>query len=255
MSIEFFQFACRQDNFGVLIHDTQFLLTACIDTPEERAIMQALEKKNWHLTHIFNTHHHYDHVEANLVLKERFGCQIIGSKKDAGRIPGIDTGVTEDDIYQFGSQTVRFLETPGHTNGHLVIWFPEAKRAFAGDTLFSMGCGRIFEGTAEMMHASLQKIVMLPEDTQIYCGHEYTLDNAGFALTVEPENPALQKRVKDVQRLRKANLPTLPVLLQDEIRTNPFLRTHSVEIRKRLSLEQASDVEVFAQLRAQKDAW
>ncbi len=248
-SLEVYQFPCRSDNYGLLLYDAITLEALCIDTPEETAILEALKLKGLRLTHILNTHHHYDHVEANQALKQRFNCQIIGSKADQDRIPAIDQGVEEGDIIHFAGHDITVLETSGHTIGHVSYWVKHSNLLFVGDTLFSMGCGRLFEGDSAMMWQSLQKIIQLPPETMIYCAHEYTMTNGEFALEIEPENKVLQQRMDEVRLLRRNGKPTLPVRLDVELNTNPFLRPDSPEIQKTLGLEQATTVEVFTKLR------
>jgi hydroxyacylglutathione hydrolase len=251
--LEIHQFMCRQDNFGVLIHDAAHGLTAAIDTPDPEPIRKALAEKGWRLTHILTTHHHGDHTAGHAALKAETGCHIVGPRKEAASIPGIDTQVAEGDEVRFGAEIARVLETPGHTLGHVTYAFPDAEVAFVGDTLFSLGCGRLLEGTAEMMWASLQKLMALPPQTRIYCGHEYTLSNARFALTIEPGNEALQKRAREVEALRAAGTFTLPVTLGDELAQNPFLRPHSSEIAERLGMVGQPLATIFAEIRRRKD--
>ncbi|MEX0951233.1 MAG: hydroxyacylglutathione hydrolase, partial [Gammaproteobacteria bacterium] len=207
----------------------------------------------WQLTHILNTHHHWDHTGGNLALKKATGCTVIGPHSEAGRIPGLDTAVADGDVIEFGGHRIEVLETSGHTSGHVVYYLPEEKLAFVGDTLFAMGCGRLFEGSAEQMWHSLQKIMAWPDDTRLYCAHEYTEANASFALTVEPENTELQHRAKEVRGLRAENQPTIPTTLIREKATNPFLRVDSPAIRSRLEMKNARPEEVFARIRALKD--
>jgi hydroxyacylglutathione hydrolase len=251
--LDILQFACLSDNYGVLIHDEETGLTASIDAPDANAILDQLKPKGWRLTHLLITHHHSDHTSGNLRLKEATGCTIIGPKAEAERIPGIDQGVGEGDTSPFGKFEIRVLETPGHTLGHVAYWIPEARVVFVGDTLFAMGAGRIFEGSAEMMWNSLKKIMQLPRDTEIYCGHEYTAANAKFALTMDPENLALQNRAKEVDQLRAKGKATLPTRLDRELETNPFLRPHVSAIRAKLGMLYAPDWKVFAEIRARKN--
>jgi hydroxyacylglutathione hydrolase len=220
-----------------------------VDSPDGDNISRHLEKKNWKLTHIFNTHHHHDHVEGNEILKGEHGCEIIGAAPDAGKIPAIDAALEDGEEFDFGRHRARLLLTPGHTAGSACLHFPQAALLFTGDTLFSMGCGRLFEGDAAQMRASLQKIAALPDETLIYCGHEYSLTNAEFAMELEPGNKELQKRLAEVKKLRRERRATLPVTLGVEKATNPFLRPHSREIRRNLHMEDASDIEVFAAIR------
>ena len=195
-------FPCLQDNYAYLLHDAAARVTAAIDTPDAHAILAELERNGWQLTHILNTHHHADHAGGNLLLKERTGCTIVGPRADAARIPGIDVEVGEGDVVLLGSHEARVYDTPGHTRGHIVYFFPDDGAAFVGDTLFAMGCGRLFEGTPRQMWTSLQKIKNWPKDTRLYCAHEYTQANARFALTVEPHNRTLVERASEVDRLR-----------------------------------------------------
>ena len=247
------QFMARSDNFGVLIHDPETGLTASIDAPEEQPILDALKRRGWKLTHIFTTHHHGDHVEANLALKKRFGVEIIGPEDEKSKIPSMDRGVRHGDRFHFGNFEVEVISTPGHTAGEISFHIPVAKVAFTGDTLFSLGCGRLFEGTPATMFKSLQRLLALPAETEIYCGHEYSESNARFALTIDPENSALKERAKEIKALREAGLPTLPTTLMREMATNPFLRWHDPSIRKTLKMESASDEAVFTEIRKRKD--
>lgn len=253
MALAIEQFTCRSDNFGVLIHDSQSGLTASIDAPEEGPISTKLAENNWHLNEIFTTHHHGDHVEGNLALKEAFGCRITGPASEADKIPGIDKTVGQGDTINFADMAIEVIETPGHTLGHVSYWIPSRNVAFVADTLFAMGCGRVFEGTAEMMWNSLEKLLALPDETTLYCGHEYTLANAQFALTIEPDNPDLVARAKEVEQLRAEGKPTLPTTMAMEKKTNPFLRVNEPAIRAGLDMTGASPAEVFAEIRARKD--
>ncbi len=253
MALEIEQFTCRSDNFGVLVHDSESGETALIDAPEEGPILAAVERTGWKPSRIFITHHHGDHVEANLALKEKFGLTIVGPAAEADKIPGIDETVSEGDTLTFGGQPVSVIATPGHTAGHITYFFGRDKVAFAGDTLFSLGCGRLFECKPPVMQQSLEKLTRLPLETRIYCGHEYTLANARFALTVDPDNSALKERAAEVEKLRAADKPTLPTTLEREMATNPFLRWHDRSIRKHLGMEDATDAEVFAEIRKRKD--
>ena len=247
------QFPALSDNYGVLVHDAAAGLTAAIDAPEVGAVRAALATKGWKLTHIFTTHHHADHTAGNLELKAATGCTIIGPRAEAARIPGLDTAVGEGDTFKFGATEVRVLDTPGHTLGHISFWLPDQQVAFVGDTLFAMGCGRVIEGTMEMMWRSLEKIRALPPATVLYCGHEYTVANARFALGIEPDNAALVARVAEVEVQRKSGQPTLPTRLDIELATNPFLRAAVPGVRRRLGLETAADWQVFAEIRERKN--
>ena len=252
MPLQVEQFACRSDNFGVLIHDPASGETATIDAPETGPILAALERREWTITHILCTHHHPDHVAGNADL-QAMGAELIGPAGEADRIAGLDRTVSGGNAFTVCNSRVEVIDTPGHTSGHVSYYLPDENLLFSADCLFSLGCGRLFEGTPAEMHASLQRLAALPGDTVIHCGHEYTAGNAAFALTIDPSNAALQRRAEEVRRLRAENRATLPVRLGDELATNPFLRPHDPAIRARLGMEEASDVEVFAELRRRKD--
>ncbi|MGB3391510.1 MAG: hydroxyacylglutathione hydrolase [Pseudaminobacter sp.] len=253
MTLRIEQFMCRSDNFGVLVHDGASGQTALIDAPEEAPILAAAHRTGWTPNLILTTHHHTDHVEANLALKKRFGLRIVGPEAEAAKIPGIDETVEDGSVLTFGAHPVHVIETPGHTAGHVCYHFPEAKVAFTADPLFALGCGRLFERPAAEMFASLKKLAALPAETTVYCGHEYTQANARFALSIDPTNSALKERAARIDRLRAEGKPTLPTTIAEELATNPFLRWHDRTIRKNLGMENASDEEVFAELRKRKD--
>jgi hydroxyacylglutathione hydrolase len=253
MSIEVRQIPCLDDNYGFLVHDTHTGATASIDTPEVEPINAALAEAGWTLTHILNTHHHFDHAGGNEALKAQWGCEIIGAANDAARIPGIDRQVADGEEFLLGAATVRVLEVPGHTTGHIAYHFAEPGIAFVGDTLFALGCGRMFEGTAEQMWGSLEKLMALPDETKVYCAHEYTQANAAFAISVEPENEALQQRVEEIAKLRAQGFPTVPTSIGLERQTNPFVRPHSVNLQQTIDRVGADPVAIFAETRKRKD--
>jgi hydroxyacylglutathione hydrolase len=252
-SLEIELVPCLKDNYAYLVHDRDAGLTAIVDPSEPEPVKKALAGRGWKLTHILNTHHHFDHTGGNVPLKQTFGAQIVGPEKDRDRIPGIDVGVDEQSGWTFGARNVRVLEIPAHTRAHIAFVVDDA--AFTGDTLFAMGCGRLFEGTPAMMWTSLSKLLRLPDSTRVYCGHEYTLNNGRFALTLEPENKELAARMRGVEQARARNAPTIPSTIGLEKKTNPFLRPDSAEIRQSLNLEQADDVAVFAEMRKRKDSF
>jgi hydroxyacylglutathione hydrolase len=252
-SLDVLLIPCLSDNYCVLLRVPGSGETLAIDAPEATPVKAALSIQKSRLTRIFVTHHHGDHTGGCMALKESYGCEITGPETEAERIPGLSHTVKEGSPLSFAGHEVRVLETPGHTLGHVSYYFPSIATVFTGDTLFAMGCGRIFEGNAQMMHASLQKIAALPDDTAIYCGHEYTLANARFALSVEPENQALVERVKEIEALRGRGEPTLPTTIGLEKATNPFLRTQSPAIRARLGLQGAADWQVLGRLRELKN--
>jgi hydroxyacylglutathione hydrolase len=250
-TLEIHQFPCRSDNYGYLIHDGAF--TAAIDTPAVDETNQILEQKGWQLTHILNTHWHDDHAGGNLSLKQKWQCTIVGAKRDAERIPGIDVTVEDGDTFTFGEHTAQVFDVSGHTIGHIAFHFTGDNALFCGDALFALGCGRLFEGTPAQMWGSLQKLIALPDATRVYCAHEYTQANAAFALTVEPENMALQERAEHIKALRAKGLPTVPSTIGEEKDTNPFLRPGSDALQANLGLAGADLVDVFAETRRRKD--
>lgn len=251
--LEIHQFPLLDDNYGVLIHDADGGVTASIDAPDADDIAAACRDKGWQLTHILVTHHHADHVQGIKELKAATGCTVIGPKGEAAKVPALDKAVGEGDVFALGRAQVHVLSTPGHTLGHIAYWIPAIGTAFVGDTLFAMGCGRIFEGTPEMMWTSLQKLAALPPATRIYCGHEYTLSNARFALGIEPDNEALKARLAEVEQLRAAGKPTLPTRIDRELETNPFLRAGIASLKSRLGMADAPDWKVFAEIRERKN--
>ena len=253
MAVEVHQFPCLNDNYGFLLHDTESGMTACIDTPEVEPINAALADKGWSLTHIFNTHHHFDHAGGNETLKDKWQCQIYGAAVDQARIPGIDRQLADGETFDFAGNEVTVREVPGHTSGHIAFYLAEHGIAFVGDTLFALGCGRLFEGTPAQMWQSLQKLMALPDETVVYCAHEYTQANAAFALSVEPDNAELVARAAEIEELRAANQPTVPTTIGLEKATNPFLRPASSDLQATIGLVDASVVEVFAETRRRKD--
>jgi hydroxyacylglutathione hydrolase len=244
---------CLSDNYCVLLHAPEDGSTLAIDAPDAAAISDALDARGWRLSELFITHHHTDHTQGIAALKERYGCKVTGPAGESERIQGLDRMVDEGSALSFAGRNVRVIETPGHTLGHIAYYFPDDELIFTGDTLFAMGCGRIFEGDAESMWGGLQKILALPGTTTVYCGHEYTAANGRFALTIEPENDALAKRMAEVTALREKNSPTVPTNLALEKETNPFLRVEQPGIRARLGLERMPDWKVFQRLRELKN--
>lgn len=241
------------DNYIYLIHDPVSQETAAVDPALAQPVLAVLEEKGWGLTCILNTHHHSDHTGGNLQLKQQTGCKIIAAQEDWQRIPGIDKGVDEGDAIAIGQHKANVIATPGHTRAHIVYHFAEDKLLFCGDTLFVMGCGRLFEGTADQLWHSLQKLKALPKETKVYCTHEYTQTNGRFALTVEPENENLQQRMLEVNRLRSSNRPTVPTTIADELACNPFFRENNPEIQTKIAMNNAPALAVFSKLRQMKD--
>jgi hydroxyacylglutathione hydrolase len=244
---------CLSDNYAYLLRDPREDFCAVVDPSEAEPVRTALGARGWRLTHILNTHHHPDHTGGNAALKSEFGARVIGPGKDRARIPALDEGVDESSLVTLGSHQARVLEIPAHTRAHIAFAFDDDGAVFTGDTLFAMGCGRLFEGTPEMMWRSLSKLMTLADSMRVYCGHEYTLNNGRFALTLEPGNDDLVARMREVRQLREAGSPTIPSTIGLEKCTNPFLRPNSAEIRRTLNMAGASDVEVFAEMRARKD--
>jgi hydroxyacylglutathione hydrolase len=246
-------FPCLQDNYGVLLHDSATGATAAIDAPEAAAVEGALQATGWRLTDILVTHHHADHTGGIAALKERHRCRIVAPHAEAMRIPLVDVTVREGETVSVGALAGQVYETPGHTAGHISYFFAPEKLAFVGDTLFSIGCGRVIEGTPEMMWGSLLKLRGLPDDTRIYCGHEYTQANIRFAKTIEPENALLTAREREVDKLRAGGKPTIPSMLGQEKAANPFLRADLPEVAKSVGLAGQPAWKVFAEIRERKN--
>lgn len=242
-----------KDNYSYLVHDEESGQTLVIDPSVAQPIVNMLAQKGWRLSSIINTHHHWDHTGGNDELKQQTGCNVIGFKGDAHRIPGIDIQWEDGGCYVLGSLHFHITHIPGHTLGHILLYVPELETAFCGDTLFSLGCGRLFEGTPAQLHASLAKIAALPGTTKLYCGHEYTLSNGKFAQLVDPKNQDLMDYVQRCVDKRANGLPTMPTSVALEKKTNPFLRCNSQAIRHKLAMATATDAEVFAKLRLLRD--
>ncbi len=253
-SVEIRQFPCLSDNFGVLIHDPDSGTTVAIDVPDAAPYLAVLEETGWSLSHILITHHHWDHVQGLDELKTKTGATVIGPERSRQKITGMDKFVEDGDKVLTGPFEVTAISTPGHTLDQISWYFPSLKVAHTGDTLFSLGCGRVFEGDTEMMWASLDKLKrILPADTTIYCGHEYTQANARFALTIDPDNEALQKRATEIDLLRADGKPTLPTTMAQELATNPFLRANEPDVQNALGMGGKPAAEVFTEIRGRKD--
>jgi hydroxyacylglutathione hydrolase len=253
MAAEIRTFPCLSDNFGYLIHDPATKATASVDAPEAAPIIEALEREGWKLTDILITHHHHDHVGGVAELKQKYGCRVIAPHDKSAKIADVDLRAAQGDVIKVGSLLARVLETPGHTLDHISYVFDGDKALFAADTLFSIGCGRVFEGNAPMMWESLLKLRALPDDFKLYCGHEYTASNVKFALSVESDNPALQARAEEVAKLRGANKPTIPSLLGEEKKANVFLRADDPAVAAKLHMKGAAPADVFGELRERKN--
>jgi hydroxyacylglutathione hydrolase len=252
-AIEVVQFIARTDNFAVLLHDPASGATAAIDAPEADPIIAALKERGWVLSHIFVTHKHFDHIEGIPALQAAYDCEVTGPEASAAETGMYDRTVSGGDSLVWAGTEMRVIETPGHTLDHVAYWLPEQGLVFAGDLIFSLGCGRVIEGDHAMMWDSIEAVRALPDDTQLYCGHEYTVANGKFALTVEPGNAALAERVAEAERLRAAGQPTLPTTIGREKATNPFLRADRPELVRAVGMEGTGPAKVFAALRMRKD--
>ena len=244
---------CLADNYAYLVHDAATDAVACIDVPEAAPILDALAERDWKLSHILITHHHHDHIGGVEALSGATGARVIGAAADAHRLPPLDEDVAEGDRLRIGMETAEVIDVSGHTMGHIAFHFPGAGMVFTADSLMALGCGRLFEGDAATMWRSLTKLAALPPETLVCSGHEYTEANARFAITIEPGNPQLISRVASVKAARAEGRPTVPSRLAEELATNPFLRAAEPEVRAAVGLPDATDAEVFAELRARKD--
>jgi hydroxyacylglutathione hydrolase len=253
MPAQTYLFGCLSDNFGVLLHDPETGATAAIDAPEAGPVEAALKKTGWRLTDILVTHHHGDHTAGIGELKAHHHCRVTAPRREAQRIAHVDATAAEGESVKVGSLQGRVLDTPGHTAGHISYVFPADKLAFVGDTLFSIGCGRVIEGDPQMMWNSLLKLRGLPDDTRFYCGHEYTEANIRFAKSIEPNNKALAARAEEVAKLRAAGQPTIPATIGAEKAANPFLRADNSELAKSLGLGGQPAWKVFAEIRERKN--
>ncbi|WP_170783777.1 hydroxyacylglutathione hydrolase [Ruegeria lacuscaerulensis] len=253
MPLEIVTIPCLSDNYAFLAHDAASGNTALIDAPEAGPILAELDRRGWTLSHVLLTHHHYDHVDGLPAILEKHTAKVIGAAADAHRLPPLDQQVSDGDTFELGGEQVQVLDVPGHTVGHIAFYMPQSAAVFTADSLMALGCGRLFEGTAPQMWASLSKLAALPDDTVVCSGHEYTQSNAKFALTVDPDNAALQDRAADIDRARAANEPTVPSTLALEKATNPFLRATDPAIQAHLGMAGADPAAVFAEIRARKD--
>ncbi|AHD08652.1 hydroxyacylglutathione hydrolase [Phaeobacter gallaeciensis] len=253
MPLEIVTLPCLSDNYAFLLHNADSSQTALVDAPEATAIRAELDRRGWGLDQILLTHHHWDHIDGVAELRAAYDPQIIGAKADAHRLPELDLEVVEGDSFTCLGHDVRVLDVSGHTVGHIAFHVPNAAALFTADSLMALGCGRLFEGTPEQMWQSLQKLAALPGDTTVYSGHEYTQSNARFALTIEPDNAALQRRCTAIDAARADDLPTVPSRLQDELDTNPFLRAHLDSLKTAVGMPDASAAAVFAEIRTRKD--
>ena len=254
-NLEIRQLPILADNYIYLIREPSSGAVGVVDPAGVTPVLRESERLGWKITHIFNTHHHQDHVGGNYELKWLTGCKVVGPAADDRRIPGIDIRVKDGDTFRFGDTGAQVIFVPGHTTGHIAYWFRDSNALFCGDTLFSIGCGRLFEGTAEQMWQSLLRLRALPPETRVFCAHEYTQSNIQFALTVDPRNEALARRAAEVKAARARGLPTVPSLMVDEVAANPFLRADHPELAAAVGMTGQDAVEVFAEIRRRKDVF
>ena len=246
---------CLQDNYSFVIHDTKTNTVAAVDPSEFEPINNFVEKKLKKIDYIFNTHHHFDHIGGNLSLQKKYKAKIVGSKKDEKRIPGINIKLTHNENFKLGSVDFKIFIIPGHTSGHICFYAKNEKVVFTGDTLFSLGCGRIFEGTHLEMLTSLNLIKRLPTDTRIYCGHEYTQKNLDFCLKYEFNNNKLKEKKKWLFSKLSKKKPTIPITIEEELNTNIFLRCDVSSVKESLGMKNSSELEIFKKLRDLKDGF
>jgi hydroxyacylglutathione hydrolase len=244
---------CLNDNYSYLLHDPFSNIIAIIDPSEFLPCDKIINKNYKKLDFILNTHHHYDHVGGNEELKKKYNSTVLGFENDKNRIPQIDKVLKDNQEFKIGTLNFTTIFIPGHTKGHVAFYFKKEKVLFTGDTLFSLGCGRVFEGTYEQMFQSLNKLKNLPSDTKIYCGHEYTYRNLEFCLKFNPNNIFLKKKRNSVELNLKNKKPTIPTTIEEEIKTNIFFRFNDPDVKKALNLENSSDIEIFTKLRDLKD--
>lgn len=253
MALELVTIPCLKDNYAFLLHDAATGATAVVDVPDWRPIDEELTRRGWRLTDILITHHHADHIQGVPDLVSATGAKVTGAAADANRLPPLDRAVAEGDSVSVGAETGRVIDVSGHTMGHIAFHFPRSRLVATADSLMAMGCGRLFEGTPEVMWASLQKLAALPPETLVCSGHEYTEANTRFALTIDPENSVLISRAERIAAARAKGLPTVPSTLAEELAANPFLQAGRPELKAALGLAGASDAETFAEIRRRKD--
>ena len=250
MALTIHQFPCLSDNYGFLVHDDASGETVCIDTPDAAEYLRQAEAQGWRITQIWNTHWHKDHTGGNLAIKAATGCAITAPAGDAAKIDGVDRTVDQGDTVTLGGYTAQVINVGGHTLGHIAYFLPKAGVAFVGDSLFALGCGRMFEGTAGQFWASLSRLKALPAQTMLYCAHEYTQANARFAVHADPDNAALASYAREIEGKRAAGAPTVPFVLERELATNPFLRADQEAVQARWG---KGAIEAFAALREAKN--
>ena len=251
--IEIIQIQLLSDNYSYIIRDKNTNITGCIDPSVAKDIVNVLQNRGIDLNFILNTHHHQDHVGGNLELKEIYNCKIIGCSDDQNRIPGIDIKLKDSEEFNIGESVFKVIDTPGHTIGHICFYFEDQNFLFCGDTIFSLGCGRLFEGSYEQMTESILKIRSLPESTKIFCGHEYTESNAKFAEFLDPGDDSLKKKILKIKKDRLESKPTIPTMLEEEKKLNPFMKFDNQEYLDSIKIENISNVENFKKIRIMKD--
>ncbi|MEM0943281.1 MAG: hydroxyacylglutathione hydrolase [Pseudomonadota bacterium] len=255
MPVEIVTLPARSDNYAYLLRDSATGQVAAIDAPEERAITRALSERGWGLDQIWITHHHGDHVEAVEPLRAQYGARVVGHSADRTRLPGLDLEVREGDRVSLGESVAEILDVSGHTEGHIAYHLPADRVAFTADSLMALGCGRVFEGTHAQMWQSLSKMMAWDPETRIYSGHNYGQANGRFALSIEPDNPALKARIAAIEEADAMRAPIVPVSLAEELATNPFLRAVEPSVKEAVGLPGADDASVFAEIRRRKDAF
>ena len=246
---------CLSDNYAYIVNDNNSKTVGVVDPSEAKPIISFLDKKNLKLNYILNTHHHFDHIGGNIELKKLYNAKVVGFAGDKHRIPGIDITLQDNENWNFGDSSIKILHIPGHTLGHICFFFEKEEIAFTGDTLFSLGCGKIFEGDHKQMLVSLNKIKKLPKNTKIYCGHEYTHKNAEFCMKYDGSNNELKKKFEKIKKLRSHNLPTIPSSLEDELKSNIFLRCDQKDLKIKLNMKNQEDFKVFKKVRDLKDTF
>ena len=255
IEIEIETVPCLSDNYAYIIHNQTENMTCAVDVPEAEPIINLLKKKRWTLNKIVLTHHHSDHVAGVEELLEHHPATVSGAAADFERLPTLDEKLTDKDLFNLGNLEFSIMEVYGHTIGHIALYSKEMSAVFSGDSLMTLGCGRLFEGTPKIMWETLQKFSQLPPYTKVYSGHEYGKKNASFAISIDPSNESLQKRVKMINMLRSKNIPTVPSTIGVELKTNPFLRAGEIEIKETLAMTQYEDHLVFAELRSRRDVF
>lgn len=253
MTFEILTIPCLQDNYAYLMKDAETGEVALVDAPEAAPILAKLKETGWALNHILITHHHADHIDGVAELRAATDAKVYGAAADKHRLPSLDVELKDGDNFKIGSHTCNVIDVSGHTVGHIAFLFPNALAAFTADSLMALGCGRLFEGDANMMWGTMLKFKALPDDTQVYSGHEYTTGNAKFAITIEPDNPDLQARIVDINTKRANNIPTVPASIGLEKATNPFMRADDASVKALVGMKTASDAQVFGEIRTRKD--